>query len=226
MRTLLPVLALVACATPAPTQRGTRGPRASDHLSAADEHARHAERLTRWPDRLATSSGSVDTASWYRAWDTVSTELRLARQHRTAAAQLVAAYDEACDDRPAAEVSISPLERYAVGGAPTEEGALLFLVVEAGSPDELMAAMRCHRAWMMLGRSDMASCPLDLAGLRVSAWGDASGITVEMRVADKQLVPELQRRAAHDLEAAAQRRAGQGRSSSSVNGGYSSTSEP
>lgn len=176
-------------------------------MAAADEHAQHAERLARWPDRFAGSSTAVDTASWYRAWDTVSTELRLARQHRTAAAQLVAAYDEACGDRPASEVSISPLERYAVGGAPTEDGALLFLVVEAGSPDELMAAMRCHRAWMMLGRSDMGSCPLDLDGLRVAAWGDAAGITVELRVADKLLVPELQRRAAHDLEAAAQRRA-------------------
>lgn len=211
MRHLLAVLALAACASsPSPAQRGSRGPRASDHLAAADEHTRQAEQLARWPDRFAGSAVQVDNASWYRTWDTVSTELRLARQHRTAAAQLVAAYDEACGTRTAAEVSTSPLVRYSVGGAPTEGGALLFLVVEAGTPDELMAALRCHRAWMMLGRSDMEACPLDLAGLRVAAWGDASGITVELSVADRQLVPELQRRAAHDLEAAAQRRAAAG----------------
>lgn len=208
MRHLLPVLALAACASsPSPAQRASRGPRANDHLAAADEHTQKAEDLARWPDRFAPSVDRVDTATWYRAWDTVSGELRTARQHRLAAAQLVAAYDEACGQRSAAEVSVSPLERYAVGGSPTEDGALLFLVVEAGSPDQLMADMRCHRAWMMLGRSNMESCPLDMAGLRVTAYGDKSGITVELSVADKQLVPELQRRAAHDLEIAAQRRA-------------------
>jgi hypothetical protein len=208
MRHLLAVLALSACASsPAPVQHGSRGPRAADHVAAAEVHTHQAEQLSRWPDRFAPSADRADTGTWYRAWDTVATELRLARQHRSAAAQLVAAYDEACGERSAAEVSVSPLVRYAVGGAPTEDGALLFLVAEAGSPDKLMADMRCHRAWMMLGRSDMASCPLDLAGLRVSAWGDAAGITVELTVTDKRLVPELQRRAAHDLEAAAQRRA-------------------
>ena len=207
MRHLIAVLALAACASsPAPAQRGSRGPRAADHMAAADEHTREAEHLARWPDRFAASPVSVDNASWYRAWDTVSTELRQARQHRTAAAQLVAAYDEACGDRTSAEVSVSPLVRYAVGGAPTQDGVLLFVVVEAGTPDQLMAELRCHRAWMMLGRNAMESCPLDLAGLRVAAWGDATGITVELTVADRQLVPELQRRAAQELEAAAQRR--------------------
>ncbi len=84
---------------------------------------------------------------------------------------------------------------------------ILFLSVEAGSADALMADLRCHRAWMMLGRTDMESCPLDLAGLHVDAHGDANGITVEISVADRALVPELQRRAAHDVEASAQRRA-------------------
>jgi hypothetical protein len=209
MRTLIPVLLLTACASSSsPQQGGSRGPRASDHLAAADQHTQEAEQLARWPDRHASNAlQPTDTGSWYRAWDTVSNELRLARHHRTAAAQLVAEYDEACGQRSLAEISVSPLQRYAVGGAPTEDGALLFLSVEAGTPDQLMAAMRCHRAWMMLGRTDMESCPLDLAGLRVQARGDSAGISVELGVRDRRLVPELQRRVAHDVEAAAQRRA-------------------
>lgn len=208
MRTLTSLLFLTACATSQPAQpAGSRGPRASDHLSAADEHTTEAEHLARWPDRLAGSPESpVDKGRWYRTWDTAADELRLAREHRGEAAQILAAYDEACGQRSHAEVSVSPLERYAVGGAPTEQGAMVFLSVEAGTPDQLMADMRCHRAWMMIGRTDMGSCPLDLAGLRVSARGDGGGITVEMSVDDRALIPELQRRVAHDVESAAQRR--------------------
>ncbi len=208
MRTFTLLAVLAACASSTPQQRGSRGPRASDHLVAAEGHTINAEQLSRWPDRhVAGPEAPVGTTSWNRSWDTVGAELRQAKQHRTAAAQLVAEYDEACGQRPHAAVSVSPLERYAVGGAPTDRGVMLFLSVEAGSADALMAELRCHRAWMMLGRTDMDSCPLDLAGLRVDARGDASGITVEISVADRALVPELQRRAAHDLEAAAQRRA-------------------
>jgi hypothetical protein len=54
---------------------------------------------------------------------------------------------------------------------------------------------------MMLGRSDMDDCPLDLPGLRVSARGDANGIELTLTVDDPNLVPELRRRAARDLEA-------------------------
>ena len=78
----------------------------------------------------------------------------------------------------------------------------MLLSPDAGSPDALLSAMRCHRAWMMLGRADMDDCPLDLPGLRVSAHGDAEGIELTMTIDDPALVPELRRRAAHDLEAA------------------------
>jgi hypothetical protein len=61
---------------------------------------------------------------------------------------------------------------------------------------------------MMLSQdTGMDACPLDLPGLRIQAHGDASGISVELRVRDPRLVPEIQRRAAHDLEMAAQQRA-------------------
>jgi len=41
---------------------------------------------------------------------------------------------------------------------------------------------------------------------RIDAHGDPGGITVEISIDDRALIPELQRRAAHDLETAAQHR--------------------
>jgi hypothetical protein len=82
------------------------------------------------------------------------------------------------------------------------EGVVIFLGVEAGPPERLLAELRCHRAWMMLSEAGMETCPLDLPNLRIEAHGDKTGISVEMRINTK-LVAELQRRAAHDLEVAA-----------------------
>jgi len=49
----------------------------------------------------------------------------------------------------------------------------------------------------------MDDCPLDLPDIMLDARGDREGITVSIAVRDPKLVPELQRRTAHDLEAAA-----------------------
>jgi hypothetical protein len=188
------------------TTHGSRGMRADEHLAAADQHTEQAEQLSRWPERRPEQlDGYFGIGIWYRTWDIVSPPSHLARVHRSAAAQIDAEYEEACGQRSHAEVSVSPLQQYGLGGAPTDDGVVVFLAPEAGPPDALIAAMRCHRAWMMLGRTDMDTCPLDLAGVRVAAHDDASGITVEITVDDKSLIPELQRRVAQDLEAAARR---------------------
>ena len=205
MRELLTVVLAMACAAPtAPQKPGSRGPRADEHLSAAEAHDAQAQRLSRWPERHATQT-EIDTGSWYRMWDTVADQKRLARIHRSQAAQIQAEYEEACGARPYAEVSVSPLQRYGMGGEPTERGVTVFLSPDSGTPDQLLAAMRCHRAWMMLGRANMDACPLDLAGIHVDVHGDPKTVTVEITIDDPKLVPELQRRAAHDLEAAAAR---------------------
>ena len=137
---------------------------------------------------------------WFRSWDTAAEHTQLAAIHRSKAAALEAAYEEACGSKPVEEVSVSPLVRYGVGGWPTANGVIVYLSPKAGSPDELLAAMKCHRAFMMLAPSDMDDCPLDLPGLALDARGDAEGITVSMSVKDTALLPELKRRAAHDLE--------------------------
>jgi hypothetical protein len=59
---------------------------------------------------------------------------------------------------------------------------------------------------MMLAPTDMDTCPLDLAGIHVDATGDANGITLTITAHDQRLVPELQKRAAHELELGAKQR--------------------
>lgn len=215
MRTSLFAILLVAC-TPAtttapPPHAGSRGLRRDAHADAARDHARRASELARWPNARTSDVGRFDdpsTGLWYRAWDTAAAHERLAETHRSAAAGLQAEYDEACGSAGLSEVAVSPLQRYGVGGSPTADGVLVFLSPDAGTADQLVAAMRCHRAWMMMSEREMDDCPLDLAGIRLQVYGDASGVSVEIKLRDKALVPELQRRAARDLEISSRRRSG------------------
>ena len=48
----------------------------------------------------------------------------------------------------------------------------------------------------------MDDCPLDLPGIHVAARGDAAGIELTITIDNEALVPELRRRAAHEVEAA------------------------
>ena len=208
LRTTATAVLLAACATtpPPPPAGGPRGLRASEHLDEAREHDRLATRST-WPD--AKTSGPESPLAphipWVRTWDSAAQHERAAAVHRSTAAALNAAYDEACGTRPPEEVSLSPLEQHALGGANTATGVVLYLSPTVG-PDRLIADLDCHRAWMMLAPADMADCPLDLPGLVRDARGDKDGITVTIGVRDPKLVAELQRRAAVQLESAARRR--------------------
>jgi hypothetical protein len=211
-RSLAVALVVAACgpaATPAPEHPGSRGLRASEHLELAHQHEQRAAELARWPERRRSDLGAHDDPSiglWYRGW-VPEEELRSAAVHRSEAAALQAAYHDACEGMAADTIAISPLQRHGLGGIPTPEGVTLLLAAEAGPPDRLLAEMRCHRAWMMLSGTGMDACPLDLAGIRIEAYGDTTGITVEISIDDDKLVPELQRRASADLEAAARMRA-------------------
>jgi hypothetical protein len=205
------LVALTACSQTVPqkpTARASRGLRADQHLDAAREHARRADELARWPEARRNDVGQFDdpnTGMWYRAWDQSEDHRRLAATHRGAAAQLHVAYEQACENIAPELARISPLQRYGHGGMDVVDGVVVFMPGGAITANRLLAELRCHRAWMMLqSNSGMDLCPLDLPGLRIQAHGDASGISVELRVADKALVPELQRRTARDLEVATQ----------------------
>jgi hypothetical protein len=176
--------------------------RADAHLAAARAHDARAAELARWPAMQRDAAGFDDPAGglWYRRWDSTEDETRLAQHHRTEASRLQARFDDACANVSGAERSVSPLQRFGLGGFPSDHGVTVMLASQAGPPDRLMAAMHCHRAWMMLGEAGMEDCPLDLDGLAIETYGDETGISVEITVRNRALVPELQRRAAKDLE--------------------------
>lgn len=201
------LILVAACATtqPPPPTGGPRGLRASEHRDVARQHENTAKEDSRWPDTFAARTASGHNIAWFRSWDSAAEQERLAEIHRTKALQLQAAYEEACRDRPADRTAVSPLQRYGIGGWNTATGVIIYLTPTT-SPDELLAELRCHRAWMMLAPSGMDDCPLDLPGLAFDARGDDEGVTLSIIVRDAALVDELHRRAAHDLEAAAKLR--------------------
>jgi hypothetical protein len=212
MQRIALLASLVACSQsvpPKPTSPASRGLRADQHLDAARDHARRAEELARWPDRhndVATYD-APNSGLWYRAWDQAKDERRISDVHQGAAAQLQAEYDAACAQVADDAIRISPLARFGRGGMPTSDGVVVFLSSDAGPADRLLASLRCHRAWMMLSQNTgMEACPLDLPGLRIEVHGDPTGISVELHVRDEKLVPEVQQRAARELETANQAR--------------------
>ena len=141
-----------------------------------------------------------DGGPWVRHWDTGSENEQAAAVHRSHAAALRAAYERACADRTPAEATISPLDRYGIGGSTTSSTVVFYLDPRAGPPGRLLAALECHRAWMMLAPEDDEADPLDLPSLVIDAKGDLDGITVSIVARDPAIVGELQRRAAHLLE--------------------------
>lgn len=203
MRTLL-LLALAACATsPTPAPKGgPRGLRASDHLDRARDHDELARDHRTLPTAPMMTPGSLETATpapWLRTWDTSAEHERLARIHRSEAAGIQAAYDEACRDRSGTDVTVSPLTRFGGTSWPTRTGVIVYLD-KVESPDALLTDLRCHRAWMMLAPAGMDDCALDLPGLVLDARGDRDGVTLVITVSAPKLVPELQRRVAKQLE--------------------------
>ena len=199
---LVPLVAITACGgASSEGNAGPRGARASDHIAIADRESRRGDEIARWPDKRIETGPQFTAGAWFGRWDTAAEHHRIAQFHRGEAAQLEAAYEEACGDASTQTVSVSPLQRYGIGADSAVGGTMVLLSPDAGPPDKLLAAMRCHRAWMMLGRSAMDDCPLDLPGIHVVARGDAAGIELTITIDNAALIPELRRRAAHEVEA-------------------------
>jgi len=186
-------LLIAACvSTSTGPSGGPRGLRASEHIEEAhshDELARH---------RFA--GNEEDGGPWVRHWDTASENEQAAAVHRSQAAALRAAYEQACRGRTAAQASISPFDRYAIGGTATAGTVVFYLDASAGPADRWVADIECHRAWMMLAPEDDEADPLDLPGLVIDAKGDRNGITVSIEARDPDVAGELHKRAAHLLE--------------------------
>lgn len=195
---LISVAACAGAQSERPQPPGSRGPRASDHLAKAREHEESARQRILYPDTRPDATGRVDQLLvGHVRWDSAADHDRAAAHHRSEAGALYAEYEQACGDHA---VVVSPIVRYAIGGTATSTGVVLYLTPEAGSAERLIAELRCHRAWMMLAPANMDTCPLDIAGLSLDAYGENEGFTLTLSVRDPALVPELQRRVARDLE--------------------------
>jgi hypothetical protein len=205
LHNVLLALAVTGCATtPMPEPKGgPRGLRATEHVEAARDQDELAKQSSTWPEsRAMAPAGSMHTIAfaWTPSGHTPGEHEQLAAAHRGKAADLEADYQEACGARSHADVAVSPLVRYGVGGWPTSTGVIVYLSRDAGPADKVLADLTCHRAWMMLAPADMDDCPLDLPGLVVDARADETGVTLSIVVRDPKLVDELHRRVAHDLE--------------------------
>lgn len=185
------IVALIsACASTPPTPAGgPRGLRASDHLDEAHAHDQVAK-------HRFVGHEEDDAEPWTRHWDTRHDNEQAAAVHRSQAAELQAAYERACRGRTLAQASVSPLERSS-GGYATATTAVFYLDRAIRSPDLLIAALACHRAWMMLAPEDDKDDPLDLPDLVIDASGGVDGIAVSISARDPDVVAELLRRSAH-----------------------------
>lgn len=199
---ILLVIATAACGSTSPTATAppAREMRASEHRDAAKAHAARAAELARISDALGVKpqewKNEPKTGLWFRSL----AEERLADAHVASAEQLEATARERCADLPREVAEVSPLQRFSTGGTPKPDGIIVFLSPAAGPPEQLLRELRCHQAWMKLGAAPSDQCPLELAGIDLTAYGDATGISVEISTQDPAAVAELQRRAKHVIE--------------------------
>lgn len=213
MRRWFSIVLFAACASAprAEPKGGPRGLHASEHLDEARRHDELGRQQASFPQTLPIGPGyrgDAPNAMWYRSWDTAE-HGRLAEIHRGKAGEINAQFDEACAGKSLADATSSPLDRFAIGGWNTSTGVILYLTPDAGDPDALLAAMRCHRAAMLVApMPNMDNCPLDLPGLLVDVRGDAEGIAISLSVRSETLVTELQRRAAIEVESSTAHHAG------------------
>lgn len=181
---------LAACARPRVTGRGTHPDQmsAEAHRAAADRHAEMARQgpyLTR---------GSW--APWTYSWDSGTSHVAEHDAHVAAAEVLEARYREACARLPIGAESASPIARHARSVVPVDRGVVLALDLLAGTPEELLAAIRCHRAWLALADRPGAVEDLDaLDGLRYSVQFRGELLELSVTAPTPELVDELRRRA-------------------------------
>jgi hypothetical protein len=204
MRTLALVL-LVGCGATSPEPvEGPRAIRTAEHLEEARKHDEIARSRTSWPVTREVTPGDPTTTTpampWITKWAPESDHERIAKAHRSEVAANEVEYQNACGQREVEKVVGSPLTRHRVGGWNTDDGVVVLLSPLAGSEKQLLADLRCHRAWLMAGVGVDKDSPLALPGLLVDAKGNQDGITLTITTRDKKMIPELQRRVLRGLE--------------------------
>lgn len=202
---LIAIAGWVGCvSTPEPIG-GPRGLRADEHLEIAHDNDVIAADHRTWPAPTRMTPGELDAMPKvipFPIYPSVVHE-EVAGLHRHEAAGLLADYEAACGQRPIAEVTVSPLDRFQIGGYETDRGVVVLLDAAAGKSDEVVKLMECHRAWLMLDArsTDDNDDPLDVPDLFIEATAERESVAVSLTPVDPEWIPELQRRVAARHEA-------------------------
>jgi len=175
---------------------------ASEHLAQARAHSEAAGNS---PHEYPAAYGS-SSYPWYYYWDPTTEHRAIAEAHRDAADQLRLSYEAACSAVPRDTAWMSPLDRYARAMNPLPRGVVIHLSTEAGTPESVLAEIRCHRAWLMLEtRASNADSPLLVEGVVFVVHAGGAGIEVMIGLDDVAKLPELVRRARLTVERAVAR---------------------
>jgi hypothetical protein len=202
---LIAIAGCVGCVSTADPPGGPRGLRVDEHLEVAHNNDVIAADHRTWPAPTVMTPGELDAMPKvipFPIYPSIVHE-EVAGLHRSEAAVLMADYQTACGQRSIAEVTVSPLDRFQIGGYETDRGVVVLLDAAAGKSDEVVQLMECHRAWLMLDArsTDDNDDPLDVPDLFIEARADREAIAVSLTPSDPEWIPELQRRVAARHEA-------------------------
>lgn len=142
---IVALVALAGCAGPNATRVGTQPDEmtAEQHRAAAREHGQFARQGPYLRGRA--------WAPWTYSWDPGTDHLVVRDAHLAAAEVLEARYREACGELPIDAESRSPLARYSLSASSIDDGVLVVVDPQAGDPAQILASIRCHRAWLVRG---------------------------------------------------------------------------
>lgn len=208
-RLLVPFLVLAgSCAT---AHHGTRpgDMTAAEHL---DNARSHSEKISGWRGTYRGVYGAHHHAGywgpgfgwypWYYSWDPDEEHRALAAAHRDAAEQLKLQFETACAYVPRGLEAESPLD--AASSISTIPRGVVFHVPDtAGSPDGVLATLRCHRAWLQLAPNPGATDdPLLVEGVTWMTHAGGNDVEVMATARDDRSAAELARRSTLVLERA------------------------
>lgn len=182
--------ATAACAGPRATGAGTR----PDDMTA-EQHRTSARRHDEIGRQGPYLRGRA-WAPWTYSWDPATEHLAERDAHLAAAVTLDTRYREACSDVPVGAESGSPLSGRAISATPIDGGVLLLLDPAAGPPDQVLAEIRCHRAWLVLeDRPGLVDDVVALDHVRYAAQVRDETIELRITTTSRDDLEELRRRA-------------------------------
>lgn len=187
-------VAVVSCAGPEARRSRPEDMTAEEHRRAAAAQEEIAQRA---PFVRRRDSGRW----WSYYWDSGNEHLAERDAHLAAAETLETRYRKACGGLPIDTESTSPFERDTLAAIPTDRGVVIQLATEAGAPETVLAAIRCHWSWLQLEpRAGAANDIVAIEGLAYEVVRRDETLEITVIAVDEDSAVELRRRAALAVE--------------------------